>query len=391
VEPEWIFHFLVMNIWVRPTLSFREAAELYLTRQSLRKKDDVMKGNRNKISHRELSQLITFLTRMMEVGLSTQSVIRVLRNMDGGKALRAANERITERIENGGSLSDGMAQSPAAFDGLYISLIQAGEMSGRLPEALTRVKAHLERAHALRRKLSAALIYPLCVISTAALVSSLLVIFIIPSFKELFSDLETPLPWLTRMVIELSETSVRWAPCFLIVLSSLCFIISRFFATPRGREVLDRYLLRAPLIGDSIKKSALARFCRTFSTTLDAGMPILSALEASAQAAGNRVIQQKFVKACSDISEGIEISQSLNASKLFSSTSIEMLELGERTGSVVTMLENIAEDLEEGVAHSLDTAMRMAEPAMVVILGAVVGTLVIAMYLPILSMGDLLS
>jgi type IV pilus assembly protein PilC len=127
------------------------------------------------------------------------------------------------------------------------------------------------------------------------------------------------------------------------------------------------------------------------STTLDAGLPVLSALEASAQAAGNRVIQQKFAKARSDIAEGTSISHSLNASKLFSSTSIEMLALGERTGSVVTMLENIADHLEGEVSQSLDTTMRMAEPALVVIIGIVVGTLVVAMYLPILSMGELFT
>lgn len=328
---------------------------------------------------------------MMDAGLSTHNLIRVLENMEGSKELRDANERIIRTIENGGSLSQGMTQSQASFPLLYVSLLQAGEMSGRLPEALRRVKEHMERAHALRRTMTAALIYPLCVISTAALVSSLLVIFIIPSFKELFSDLETPLPWLTRVVIVMSETSLRWAPFLLIFFSLFCFIVSRLFATTRGRALLDHYLLLTPLIGDILNKSALARFCRTFSTTLDAGMPILSALEASAQAAGNRVVQQKFLKARSDIAEGSSISHSLNASKLFSSTCIQMLDLGERTGSVVTMLENIAESLEDDVSRSLDTALRAAEPALVTIIGAVVGILVIALYLPIFSMGDLFS
>jgi type IV pilus assembly protein PilC len=328
---------------------------------------------------------------MMEAGLSTQGLIRVLERMEGSKELRIANERIVRTIESGGSLSEGMQRSPASFSALYVNLVQAGEMSGRLPDALKRVKEHLERGHELRRKATAAMIYPLCVISTAALVSSLLVIFIIPSFKELFSDLETPLPWLTRIVIGVSETSLRWGPFLLIFFSLLCFIVSRFFATTRGREVLDRYLLLVPFIGDISNKSALARACRTFSTTLDAGMPILSALDASAQAAGNCVIQQKFIEARSDIAEGTSISHSLNASKLFSSTSIEMLELGERTGSVVSMLENIAVHLEEEVSQSLDTTIRLAEPALVVVIGVVVGTLVIAMYLPILSMGELFT
>lgn len=350
-----------------------------------------MKLTQKQIRPHELFRLIGFLGRMMDAGLSTHNIIRVLQSMEGSKELREANERIVQTIENGGSLSEGMARSQASFPLLYVSLLQAGEMSGRLPGALRRVKEHMERAHALRRSMTAALIYPLCVISTAALVSSLLVIFIIPSFKELFSDLETPLPWLTRVVIAISETSLRWAPLLLIVFSLFCFIVSRLFATARGRALVDRYLLRTPLIGDILKKSALARFCRTFSTTLDAGMPILSALEASSQAAVNREVQEKFLTIRSDIAEGISISQSLNASKLFSSTCIQMLDLGERTGSVVTMLENIAESLEDDVSRSLDAAIRAAEPALVTIIGAVVGILVIAMYLPIFSMGDLFS
>ena len=350
-----------------------------------------MRGITNKIPDKELLQLITFLSRLVTAGVSAQGLTKVLRSMDGSDELRIANARITQAIEEGAPLSDGMARSSKSFDPLYVSLIKSGELSGRLPEALNRIQTHLQRTQALRRKLTGALIYPLCVISTAALVSSLLVIFIIPSFKELFVDLDTPLPWITRVVIETSETSLRCAPFFLLVLSLLCFIVSRFFTTTRGREVCDRYILQVPLIGDIVRKTALARLCQTFSTTLDAGMPVLSALETSAHAAGNRVIQQKFMKAHSDVAEGFSISHSLNASKLFSSTCIEMLELGERTGSVVTILENIGECLEEEVSQSIDSMMRLVEPGLVVIIGIVVGGLVIAMYLPIFSMGQLFT
>ena len=344
-----------------------------------------------RVTSQEISRLIAFISRMLDAGLSSYELVRALDNLDGSREIRVAIKRIVTTIEDGGSLSEGMIRSPNVFPTLYIHIIQAGEVSGRLPDALNRVKNHLDRAMALRRKMRTAMIYPLCVISTAALVSSLLVIFIIPSFRELFSDLETPLPWLTRVVIEMSETSLKWAPAFFIVLSSLCFIVSRFFATARGGETLDSLLLRVPLIGDIVNGSALARFCRTLGSTLDAGMPIVSALDASAQATGNRVLQRKLVRVPSDIAEGISISHSLNTSKLFPSNSIEMLELGERTGAVVRMLENIAEQLEEDAETSLTQMTQLAEPALVVILGAVIGTLVVAMYLPIFSMGELFS
>ena len=347
--------------------------------------------SKKRVKSQEISRLFAFLERMLDAGLSSFDLIRALGNLKGSRGLREAIRKIVTTIEDGGSLSEGMIQSPNVFSSLYVHIVRAGELSGRLPEALSRVKIHLDRAMTLRRKVRAATIYPLCVISTAALVSSLLVIFIIPSFRELFSDLETPLPWLTRVVIEVSETSLRWAPVFFIILSSFCFIVSRFFSTARGRETLDSLLLQAPLVGSIINSSALARLCRTLGSTLDAGMPILSALDASAQATGNRVIQRKLVRVRSDIAEGISISHSLNTSKLFPSNSIEMLELGERTGAVVTMLENIAEQLEEDAETSLTLMTQLAEPALVVILGVVIGTLVVAMYLPIFSMGELFS
>lgn len=346
---------------------------------------------RAKVRTHELARFTKHLARLLEVGFPPLQMAQILHRREASLPLRHASVQIAVTIENGGSLSDGMSLSPRIFDPLYVSLVRAGEISGRLPVTLQRLHEHLSRLVHLRRDLTSALIYPLCVISTAAAVSSLLLIFIIPAFKDFFTDFDTPLPLLTRIVITLSETSVRCAPWFLIGVSLICFIVSRYVATPRGREVADALSLKIPIWGELITMTALARSCRTLATTLDAGVPILQALDISAQAAGHITIQHEFTRIRSDIAEGTTISHSLHASKLFPSLTVEMLELGERTGCLDTMLENVASHFEEELHQRVGLLKRVVEPTLIVFLGVVVGTFVVAMYLPIFSMGELLQ
>ena len=346
---------------------------------------------RTKVRTHELARFTKHLARLIEVGFPPLQMAHILQRRGASLPLRHASAQIAITIENGGSLSDGMNLSPGVFDSLYVNLVRAGEISGRLPITLQRLHEHLLRLVHLRRDLTSALIYPLCVISTAAAMSSLLLIFIIPAFKDFFADFDTPLPLLTRIVITLSETSVRCAPWFLIGVSLICFIFSRYIATPRGREVADALSLKMPIFGKLILMTALARSCRTLATTLDAGVPILQALDISAHAAGNISIQQEFSRIRLDIAEGTTISHSLRASKLFPSFTVEMLELGERTGSLDTMLENVAAHFEEELQQQVALLKRVVEPALIVFLGAFVGTFVVAMYLPIFSMGGILQ
>ena len=344
-----------------------------------------------KVRAHELARFTKHLAKLLEVGFPPLQMAHILQRRDASLPLRNASAQIALTIENGGSLSDGMNLSPRVFDPLYVNLVRAGEISGRLPATLQRLHLHIERAIRLRRDLISALIYPLCVISTAAAVSSLLLIFIIPAFKEFFADFDAPLPLLTRIVIATSEMSVRWAPWLLACVSCICFMLSRYSISPRGREVADTLSLKIPLWGNLIKMTALTRSCRTLATTLDAGVPILQALDVSAQAAGNVVIQQEFMRIRSDVAEGTTISHSLHASKLFPSLTIEMLEIGERTGCLDTMLENVAAYFEDEFQERIGLLKRFVEPSIIMILGAVIGTLVLAMYLPIFSMGEMLG
>jgi type IV pilus assembly protein PilC len=305
--------------------------------------------------------------------------------------LKNASIQLALTIENGGSLSDGISLSPRVFDTLYVNLVRAGEVSGRLPATLHRLYQHIERSILLRRDLLSALAYPMCVISTAAAVSSLLLVFIIPAFKDFFAEFDAPLPLLTRIVISLSEMSVRCLPWVFVIVSVICFMISRFIITPRGRAIADNFLLQIPVWGELVTMTALTRSCRTLATSLDAGVPILQALDVSADAAGNVRIRQEFMNIRRDVAEGSSISHSLLTSKLFPSLTVEMLDIGERTGCLDTMLENVAAHFEDECQQRIGLLKRVVEPSLIVILGAVIGTLVLAMYLPIFSMGEMLG
>lgn len=344
-----------------------------------------------RISLRELAHFTKHIATLLEVGFPPLEMTRILRDQNSSPAMGEAIARIVDSIHEGHSLSDGMARSPLIFDNAYVTLVKGGEATGRLPATLKRLAASLERTRALRREIANALIYPTCVVVTTAAVSSLLLIFIIPSFKELFSDLGTPLPLLTRGVIAMSEIIMTWGPWILGSIFFICLMLSRFLPTPRGRRLTDTAALHTPLLGTLLLKASLARSCRTLANALDSGLPILAALTASAHTAGTTKVQQEMSRVRSDVAEGISISHSLSASKLFSSLSIEMLGIGERTGSLDRALENISTDLEEEVSHRVASLKQLLEPALIVTLGAVVGTLVMAMYLPIFSMGELFN
>jgi len=338
---------------------------------------------------REILRVTKHLSILLEVGFPPLELTRILLKLEGSPALRGALARVAETIHDGGSLSEGLSLSPRVFNPLYVHVVRAGEVSGRLPSTLKRLCHYLERSLALRRDVIAALIYPSCVMATAAAVSSLLLVFIIPTFKELFANLGTPLPVLTRVVIRASEVTVIVAPYLIGFAVAVCLILSNLLGQSRGKRVLDSISLRLPVWGDLMRTSALARSFRTLATTLDAGIPIMSALEVSALSAGHTLVQLEFERIRREVAEGVSLSQSASASTFFPSLTIEMLEMGERTGSLDTTLENVSNQLEEEVSQAISSLKQLLEPLLIIVVGAIVGTLVVAMYLPIFSMGDL--
>ena len=355
---------------------WRGPFRLFPQRQSIRRQQELALFTRN-------------LGAMLDVGLAPLQTLLLLKRDVTSPDLDGAVNRLIDAVNNGTPLSEGMRRTPAVFNELYVHLVSSGEMNGQLPTTLSRLALDLERRIKLRRDVRSALIYPSCVVATAAITSSLLLIFVIPTFKELFADFGVSLPWLTEKVIQLSELSVRGLPVALVVLSGLFLAVAHGLSTTRGRECFDSMSLTCPLLGKLLVHSSLARVTRTLSTTLAAGVPILLALQTSAHASGNSIVRRDVERARLDVAEGSRLSDALARSNIIPPTIIQMLDVGERTGSLDRMLEKLANYYEDEVERAVANLKHLIEPTIMLVLGVVVGGIVLAMYLPIFNLGSL--
>lgn len=337
----------------------------------------------------ELALFTRNLGAMLDVGLAPLQTLMLLKRDSTTPDFSAAINELVEAINNGSPLSDGMRRCPAVFSDLYINLVVTGEIHGQLPNALSRLALDLEKRIKLHRDVRTALIYPSCVVATAAITSSLLLIFVIPTFRDLFSDFGVSLPWLTQKVMQLSDLTARLLPWGLLGGCCLFLALAKVLSTSRGRECFDSLSLTCPLFGKLLVKSSLARVTRTLSTTLAAGVPILLAVQTSAHAAGNTIVRRHIERARLDVAEGSRLSDALARSTIIPPTIIQMLDVGERTGSLDKMLEKLANHYEEEVERAVSNLKHLLEPAMMLTLGIVVGGIVLAMYLPLFNLGTL--
>jgi type IV pilus assembly protein PilC len=315
----------------------------------------------------------------------------ILAKQHENKAFRKVLLLVKETVETGGSLADGMRKSPKAFDDLYTNMVEAGETGGILDVILERLSVHMEKAMKLKREVKTAMIYPSVVVGAAVIVTSVLLIFVIPTFADLFSDFGSALPLPTQLVINLSNFVV--ANWFLIFGSAIGLGVSflKFARTDRGKEVIHPVALKLPVFGDIIKKVAVARFTRTLGTMVSSGVPILDALNICARTAGNKVVERDVLKARIAISEGKSMTEPLSDSVVFPPMVIQMMAVGEATGALDAMLQKIADFYEDEVDNAVTAMKQLIEPIMILVLGVVIGGLVIAMYLPIFKMGSVVG
>ncbi|MCB0338691.1 MAG: type II secretion system F family protein, partial [Bdellovibrionales bacterium] len=288
-------------------------------------------------------------------------------------------------------LSEGMAKHPKTFDNLFVNMIEAGERGGILDIILERLAVHMEKAMKLNREVKTAMIYPGVVVAAAVIVTSVLLIFVIPTFAELFSDFGAALPLPTQIVINMSNFLL--ANWFLVfgTMGTLVGLFVRFNKTDRGKEVLHPIYLKLPVFGDLIKKVAVARFTRTLGTMVSSGVPILDALNICARTAGNKLVEKDVLRARIGISEGKSIVEPLSDSVVFPPMVIQMIAVGEQTGALDSMLNKIADFYEDEVDTAVGGLKQLIEPIMILFLGTVVGGLVISMYLPIFKMGSVVG
>mgnify|MGYP002623847243 CR=1 FL=1 len=318
-------------------------------------------------------------------------IVDSLEAMVGGGRSPAMNKtlkKVVGDIEKGKRLGDALKLHDQVLDNMYVNLIRSGEEGGVLEEVLQRLATYIEKAVKLRGKVTGALFYPVAVIVIAILVIIGILVFVVPSFVKMFQDAGKELPFLTQMVINASEFIMSSWYIVGAVLIGLPILIKAYIGTPEGRKVFDSILIEVPLFGSLVQKSAIARFSRTLSTLLNAGVRIIDSLDIAASTAGNYVIEQSLLAAKESISKGRTITEPFKKSKYIPDMVTQMIGVGEQTGALDTMLGKVADFYEDEVESTADALTSLIEPLLMVFLGGIIAVLVIAMYLPIFDLAS---
>jgi type IV pilus assembly protein PilC len=328
---------------------------------------------------------------MIDAGLPLVQCLDILGKQEPNKYFSAAILKVREDVEGGAALADAMKRHPKTFDTLYANMIAAGEAGGILDTILKRLAVYIEKNVKLKGDVKSAMIYPIAVIVIAALVVGAILWKVIPTFATLFAGLGAQLPLPTRIVIAMSNGVVAWGWLIIVSLGAAGWVLGRYYATENGRAVIDALLLKTPILGNILRKVAVARFCRTLSTLLSSGVPILDGLDITARTAGNAVVEAAIQKTRSGIERGETISAPLKETNVFPSMVVQMINVGETTGALDAMLSKIADFYEDEVDTAVAGMLTLLEPVMIAFLGVVVGGIVIAMYLPIFDLISKLS
>lgn len=347
-----------------------------------------------RVKQKQLTTFTRQLSTLQDAGLPLLRSLQILEQQQKPGALKNVLVGVCEEVEGGSSLSEAMSKYPKAFDKLYTKMVNAGEIGGVLDLILQRLAEFMEKAERLKRKIKGAMVYPIVVVIIAVLILTFIMWFIIPKFEEIFKDFGVKLPALTTILME----SSRWVagsmpgqniPGALIVLPSPIFI---FFAwkliraSGPGKAATDWALLRVPIFGSMLRKTAIARFTRTLGTLIGAGVPILEAIKITGETSGNYVYEKALLKVHDSIREGESFATPLRESKTCDSIVVNMIDVGEETGEMDKMLLKIADNYDEEVDVAVASLVSLLEPLMVVVLGGIVGTIVVAMFLPLVSM-----
>jgi len=371
----------------------RDAAVASLRRQQIQITSVRQKGREMpllpRLPIRVQTKRVSVFTRqfsvMLDAGLPLVQCLEILGEQEENKKFRQIIHQVRSDVEAGQSLADSMEKHPAAFDKLYVSMVEAGEAGGILDVILQRLSTYLEKIVRIRAQVRSALIYPAAVITIAAFVVWIILWKVVPVFAQMFAGLGAELPFLTQMVVTASNWVGRLGWVIILIVIAIYYALNRWHKTYRGRRVLDGLLLKIPVIGMLLRKIAVARFCRTLSTLTSSGVPILDGLEITAQTAGNAIIEDAVMAVRKAVEEGKTISAPLGETKVFPQMVVHMINVGEQTGALDQMLSKIADFYEEEVDLAIAGLMRLIEPLLIVILGAVIGTIVTAMYLPMYS------
>jgi type IV pilus assembly protein PilC len=362
-------------------------AQLKKQRMTVVKVDEQAKAKaKGNVTMRDIVIFTRQFSTMINAGLPLVQALDILSKQTESKALSEVTKTVVFDVESGNTVADALAKHPKAFSDLYVNMVAAGEAGGILDTILMRLATFMEKNDALVRKVKGAMIYPGVILSVAAIAISVLLIFVIPIFQNMFGSVGLKLPLPTQIVIGMSQflKNFWWALIAGGYFGKIAF--TKYYATDAGKLKIDGYLLKAPILGDVLRKSAVSRFTRTLGTLISSGVSILDGLEITAKTAGNRVIQDAILASRASIAGGDTISAPLAKSNVFPPMVISMIAVGEQTGGLDEMLSKIADFYDDEVDAAVSGLLSAMEPLMIVFLGTVVGGMVVAMYLPIFDM-----
>ncbi len=343
---------------------------------------------KKKIKKLEIVLFTRQLSTMITSGLPLVQSLDILSNQMEDANFRGIVKEIKTKIEGGSRFADALRDYPQCFDELFVNLVVAGEEGGLLDNVLQRLSVYMEKSEKLKRKVKSAMIYPIAIIVVAIGVSCVLLLFVIPVFEKMFKEMGAKLPALTQLVINLSHLMASWYGLIAVaILVAIIIIVLQYYRTEGGKRNIDALILKLPLFGVLTLKASIARVTRTLSTLLTSGVAILESLVICAKVAGNKVVEDALMVARARISEGKNMSEPLEQSGIFPPMVVQMVQVGESTGALDSMLGKIADFYDEDVDNLVTNMTALMEPMIMMFLGVVLGGLVIAMYLPIFTLG----
>ena len=331
---------------------------------------------------------------MINAGLPLVQCLDILSTQSENKFLGKAVGEIKLDVEGGSTFADALKRHPKVFDDLYVNMVHAGEVGGLLDTILLRLAKHIEKAMKLKSAIKSAMVYPSAIIGVAVIVITILMIWVIPIFAKMFTDLsggKVGLPGPTQFVIGLSEFMQYYIIYIIMALGGIVYAVKRYYKTAKGRLVIDRLLLKAPVIGVLIRKASVAKFTRTLGTLITSGVPIMDGLMITAKTSGNKIVENAILGARQSISGGKTLADPLSKSDVFPKMVTHMISVGESTGALDAMLGKIADFYDDEVDQAVASLTALLEPMMMVFLGVVIGFIVIAMYLPIFKMASVIG
>lgn len=358
----------------------------------VKKKQKPLFGGSKKITAKDICIFSRQLATMMSSGVPLVQAFEIIGRGHENKGMQELLLTVKNDIEGGNPLGESLAKHPNQFDDLYCNLVRAGEHAGILDQLLDKIATYKEKTEAIKGKIKKALFYPTAVMVVALIITAILLIFVIPQFKELFAGFGADLPALTLFVIHLSEWFQKWWWAVFGGIAATVFIFVRLKKTSKGfQRGLDRFSLQVPIIGPILRKAAIARYARTLSTMFAAGVPLVDALQSVAGAVGNVVYGRAVMRMREEVSSGQQLQVSMKNAQLFPNMVVQMVAIGEEAGSLDAMLGKVADFYEQEVDDAVDGLSTLLEPLIMAVLGVLIGGLVVAMYMPIFQMGKVVG